>query len=177
MGKRRTRHFADLTNKKHGNKHLQNAWNLYGGDSFVFMVVAFVDGVEALYTAEDKWLRLYVGKKYCYNIGKTAAAPTRGVYGPKHPRWGQKHTTTSIAQIKTALVGAKGFWYGKKRPEHSIKVAKPVRAIGPCGTTTYTSITNLCKALDITYATVCRVLKSGKILRRGKHKGWFFMRA
>ena len=32
-------HRSDLRNNRHGNQHLQNAWNLYGENSFVFEII------------------------------------------------------------------------------------------------------------------------------------------
>ncbi len=36
---RKKEHFSALSNNQHRNSHLQNAWNKYGGESFVFQVL------------------------------------------------------------------------------------------------------------------------------------------
>jgi group I intron endonuclease len=41
--KRFGQHKSALRNNKHGNEHLQNAWNKYGEENFVFLIYKFVD--------------------------------------------------------------------------------------------------------------------------------------
>ena len=105
--RRKTRHFSELRTKKHNNSKLQNAWNKYGEQAFVFVIVEDLpEGVDLL-AAENVWLKEHVGKEYCYNIGFDATAPMLGVSGELSPTWGYKHTDENKAIIAAASVGRK----------------------------------------------------------------------
>lgn len=105
LKRRKTRHFSELRNNKHNNKHLQAAWNKYGEESFVFSIVELVSSKEHLYAAEDRWLSGHVGAKYCYNIGMAAESPMLGMCGALSPTWGYHHTDEAKAKIKAAGTG------------------------------------------------------------------------
>ena len=107
LKRRRIRHFSELRNQKHNNKHLQAAWNKYGENAFTFTVLEFVADSQKLHEAEDHWLREHVGKQYCYNIGMAAIAPMLGMSGEKSPTWGYKHTEETRAKIGAAGKGRK----------------------------------------------------------------------
>lgn len=97
--KRKTRHFSELRNNKHNNRHLQAAWRKYGEQAFVFVVVEEVEDRAMLLDAENRWLKDHVGKDYCYNIGADATAPALGMSGELSPTWGYKHTIEAKEQI------------------------------------------------------------------------------
>jgi len=105
LHRRKIRHFSELRNNKHDNKHLQNAWNKYGEDCFVFVVVELVEKKEELHLVENKWLDGNVGKKYCYNLGMAAIAPMLGMCGELSPAWGYRHTPEAKAKIAAAGKG------------------------------------------------------------------------
>jgi group I intron endonuclease len=67
-------HKKELTGKKHHCKHLQNAWNKYGADSFAFIILEqFEDTatVQDLETTEKKYLDKYFdGGAICYNASR-----------------------------------------------------------------------------------------------------------
>ena len=122
-------HRRMLRKNKHHCKHLQAAWNMYGEECFIFEVVAHIVAEEDLFTAENGWLQENVGKEHCYNSGRSAEAPMRGmpkeltpnfgvVVSPEqkakisatlkatyaanpenHPRLGKKHTPETLAKI------------------------------------------------------------------------------
>lgn len=78
-------------------------------------------------------------------------------------------------RISQTLSGAGNYWYGKKRPDHGVKVSKAVQAINLEGhTKMFPSIQALRQTLNIAPPTVNRALKSGKPLTRGPLKGWRF---
>ena len=56
--KRWSQHKHQLRNKRHGNTYLQNAWNKYGEDQFVFKILEIVTPVtkENLEAREDFWI-------------------------------------------------------------------------------------------------------------------------
>jgi len=62
-------HYSNLKLNKHDNQHLQNSYNKYGTDSFVFEVVEILDSIENIYEIELKYIEKYFGPK-CYNINK-----------------------------------------------------------------------------------------------------------
>lgn len=105
LKRRKTRHFCELRNNKHNNKHLQAAWLKYGEQSFVFVVVEDLSPEADLLAAEDIWLKEHVGKEYCYNIGVTATAPSLGMSGELSPTWGYKHTDEAKAIISATSTG------------------------------------------------------------------------
>lgn len=76
------------------------------------------------------------------------------------------------AKISATLSGEGNYWYGKKRPEHGLKVAKPVSLFTVEGVEIrFASITHLRLGYDMTATSVNRALKSGKPFSKGPHKG------
>ena len=107
LKRRKTRHFSELRNSKHNNRHLQAAWNKYGEQAFVFIIIEDVAPDVDLLAAENVWLHAHVGKEYCYNIGVDATAPMQGMLGTASPTWGYRHTQESLAVIRAASTGRK----------------------------------------------------------------------
>lgn len=114
LKRRKTRHFSELRNNKHSNGRLQNSWNKYGEQSFVFVVVEDLPDDADLLAAENVWLKEHVGKDYCYNLGVDATAPMAGFGGELSPTWGRKRTPEELAAQS---------WAGKKHsPESKAKI-------------------------------------------------------
>ena len=72
-------HYAKLINGKHGNNHLQNAWNKYGEDSFRFDVIQYCENKKIAVEIEDELLKAY--QKWnqwddLYNIAMDARTPS-----------------------------------------------------------------------------------------------------
>lgn len=105
LKRRKTRHFSELRNGKHNNRHLQAAWVKYGEQSFVFVVVEELPDDADVLATENVWLKEHVGKPHCYNIGIDATAPMLGVKGEASPTWGYKHTVENIQRIAAASTG------------------------------------------------------------------------
>lgn len=105
--RRKTRHFSELRTGEHNNRYLQNAWNKYGEQAFVFVVVEELQSDADLLAAENVWLKEHVGREYCYNLGVDATAPMLGMSGELSPTWGYKHTAEALAAITTASTGRK----------------------------------------------------------------------
>lgn len=101
LRKRKSRHFSELRTGKHKNRHLLAAWNKYGEQAFVFVVVEEVEDRALLLEAENRWLKEHVGKDYCYNIGTDATAPSMGLFGELSPTWGYQHTPEAKEAIGT----------------------------------------------------------------------------
>lgn len=68
--KRYWHHQWKLRNNTHDNDHLQQAWNLYGEDSFVFIVVDDVNNnsIDELNYLEEKYVGCCKRMGYSYNI-------------------------------------------------------------------------------------------------------------
>lgn len=129
-------HRRHLRKGNHHCRHLQAAWNKYGEDCFKFEVIEIVKDDNALWNAENAWLTQWVGRPECYNSGRSAEAPNRGL--PKednpltgrtrpaevneqvsqslknyyaeneHPRQGKKHTPETLAKIAANRTPPKG---------------------------------------------------------------------
>lgn len=102
LSRRRARHFSELRSGRHSNGRLQNSWNKYGEQAFVFVVVEELLPDADVLAAENVWLKEHVGKEYCYNIGVDATAPHLGMSGELSPTWGRKHTEEAKAKIAAA---------------------------------------------------------------------------
>ena len=133
-------HRKQLRGNRHHCKHLQASWNKYGEEKFDFRVVEEVPESQSLAEAEDKWLKEHFGKSYCYNSGAAAVAPWRGVYGAKHPNFGNIMSEDQREAISATL---KAFYaeditnhprFGKRHTEETKerirqkKLANPTRA-------------------------------------------------
>lgn len=92
-----------LRGNRHHCKHLQAAWNKYGEEKFDFRVVEEVPDAVSLQEVEDRWLKEHVGQEYCYNTGRTADAPWRGVYGSANPKFGVPVSEEQREQISQTL--------------------------------------------------------------------------
>lgn len=92
-----------LRGNRHHCKHLQAAWNKYGEEKFDFRVVEEVPATISLQEVEDRWLKEHVGKEYCYNSGRSADAPWRGVYGAANPKFGVPVSEEQRGQISQTL--------------------------------------------------------------------------
>lgn len=66
---RKHRHFSQLKLNNHPNKHLQNAYNKYGIENFVFEILETIENKENLIRREQYYLDLF---KPNYNIRKVA---------------------------------------------------------------------------------------------------------
>jgi len=110
--RRKSRHFSELRNNKHNNFKLQAAWNKYGEQAFVFVIVEELPEGSDLLSAENVWLKEHVGKKHCYNIGIDATAPMLGMSGEASPTFGRKRTPEELAAQN---------WKGKKHKPESIE--------------------------------------------------------
>ena len=105
LKRRKTRHFSELRGNKHNNRHLQSAWNKYGEQAFVFVVLEEVSADADLLTAENVWLHAHVGQENCYNIGVDATAPMQGMSGTASPTWGYKHAAGARINIGASSAG------------------------------------------------------------------------
>jgi len=108
FARRWTNHRQKFRCGKGVNRHLQAAWDKYGEQSFVFVVVEEVD-IDKLLEAENRWLKEHVGKEYCYNIGVDAKAAMLGRSGELNPMYGRRfaHTGEAKEKIRRTSLGRK----------------------------------------------------------------------
>lgn len=78
--RRRSEHRWGLTTNRHGNCHLQSAWNRYGENGFEFVVLELVDNADLLIKREQHWLDLHQANGGVYNFGNCAEVPARGYH-------------------------------------------------------------------------------------------------
>jgi len=114
--KRGRRHLSELKNNKHKNIHLQNAYNKYGREAFVFSLIEEVLDKALLIEKEQYYIDLLLPK---FNICKVASS-SLGVkrreatkekvraanLGLVHPEWRNK--------IKSEAQGKGNHWTKKK---------------------------------------------------------------
>lgn len=93
---RRYHHFSLLKHNKHHSIHLQNAFNKYGKDNFIFEVLDYVSNTNNLLKYEQLWINQL---KPEYNICKIAGRVA-----------GYKHTKETKQLISEKL---KGIFIGK----------------------------------------------------------------
>lgn len=113
---RKNKHLNDLKQKIHVNSHLQNAYNLYGQESFVFEIIEFIKNKDKLLEYEQYWIDRFnvYNSKYGYNISKKAGRPPllRGYkFNKEHnkkisvARMGMKFTAKHIKNMSLSRLG------------------------------------------------------------------------
>ena len=70
FGDRRDNHYSLLNNGKHGNIHLQRAWNKYGSENFEFIIIHDLQENEDLNELEKKYIAQYKEMNLAYNISE-----------------------------------------------------------------------------------------------------------
>lgn len=68
--KRREQHRTALEEDTHHNAHLQNAWNKYGPNAFVFQLLERIEDQRRLLQREQAWLERFRRSGPVYNIVK-----------------------------------------------------------------------------------------------------------
>lgn len=108
------KHVSGLIAKRHPNRHLQHAWNLYGADSFAFIVLEHVD-IDNLITAEQYWIDTQMELGEVYNLCPTAGSPLGRAQTPEtKAKIGAAHRGKVISPEQRAQISAANK--GRKRP-------------------------------------------------------------
>lgn len=124
FARREWQHKYNLKRGDHKNPHLQASWNKYGGDAFVFEVLAEVPIGEPQLVWEDKYLAVHVGRPECYNINTGAEAPRLGI--PMSEASKQKLSVNRIGKH----AGAEHYRYGQMvSPEVRQKIGDTQRGV------------------------------------------------
>lgn len=91
-----SRHKLELRRGEHHSQKLQNAWNKYGSDAFVFSVVEFVELRSDLIAREQEWIIKHSSCECGYNVLAFAGSAL-----------GYKHRPESIAKFSASRRGIK----------------------------------------------------------------------
>jgi group I intron endonuclease len=121
--KRKNRHFSELRNNKHKNKHLQSAYNKYGKENFTFSVIEELKSENSLITKEQYYINRYCPE---YNINLIANSSLgvkrsnetkdkirRANLGLEHPKWRN--------EIKSKAQGGDNHWTKSKDKPFSVE--------------------------------------------------------
>ena len=144
LNHRRIRHFSDLKCNRHENQHLQNAYNKYGKDNFIFKVLlycepfeltryeqALVDITSNIYNICLECVNSCKGitrsERFKKNLSDIFTGHTGYFTGRQHTEEskkkmgdgnrGKKRTPEQIITLSEAHKGNPGFWTGKKLSE------------------------------------------------------------
>lgn len=112
-------HKNNLIKNKHTNRHLQSAWNLYGENNFLFLIIEFVEN-EKLSIIEQDYINNFIpfNKKYIYNICETINAPPYLVGFHL-----TKETKEKISlSLKGKMTGENNPMYGRKLSDKNKKL-------------------------------------------------------
>lgn len=74
VNRRLANHRPHLRENKHGNKHLQNAWNLYGEDAFSMGMINSCD-LESQLTLEQLYIDIWMDSEMVFNRHPSAKSP------------------------------------------------------------------------------------------------------
>jgi len=73
LNNRKNKHFYMLFNNIHPNKYLQNSFNKYGIENFIFEILETIENCELLIDKEQEWINKYsIIKSTLFNIRKEA---------------------------------------------------------------------------------------------------------
>jgi len=176
-------HIWRLRSGKHGNRHLQRAWDKWGEGAFSFCVLEQVDGVNELLSREQYYLdRLFESGDNPYNIASDASASARGRVVSKEARLKMSIAKKGTTRSPEALRKQSETLRGRKRSEKTKRKigdahAKPYPSfvhkesgrVIPAGT----NMAQLCREMGL-HGTKMGLVKSGKV----KHyKGWVLLEA
>lgn len=130
--KRWIKHKSDLRKNKHHSKKLQNSWNKYGEQNFIFEIVEECEkNKDLLLSKESYYFILYDTVKNGYNCAIKAGSP---MFGKKHSEEtkkkisksnkGRKHSEETREKLKKRNLNNK-YNFGKK---HSPETIEKIRA-------------------------------------------------
>ena len=119
-------HVTLLNRNKHYNRHLQAAWNKYGGECFIIDIIEFVSGKSKLIEKEQYWMDYYKSydSKFGYNI-RIKADSNLGTKWTNESRQKMKNNKNGVGnkRSKEAIENVRLAHLGKPVP---LKVRKQI---------------------------------------------------
>lgn len=190
--KRRWRHFYRLKRHEHENKRMQEDYDKYGKDSFIFKVIIEdnkltddeLDKLEIKYIEEygsyekgynyTKGRKGSKGYKHIDDVKKTHSEYMKGRYaGSLNHFYGKKHTEESRRKISKSLKGKLKGIPKTEEQKRKMRESSPNRISVEYKGKQYSSITEASKDLKISRHTIKKRAKSKeskyseyKIIRR-----------
>lgn len=129
-------HISSLRKNKHKNQFIQNSWNKYGEDAFIFEILEVVDKKENLIIREQYWMDKLLPT---FNLAKIAGSPL-GVKHSEKSRMNMSlahiglteeergHKKDCICPICSPQSGENNHNYGRKvSSETKIKISKKIK--------------------------------------------------
>lgn len=149
-------HHSELQTNTHGNSHLQNAWNKYGKDAFIFGVLEYCDK-SILIQREQFYIDKYhaANNRVGFNINPNA-----------HSCLGRKSSPETIARIIAAHQRNK-----EKRTRKEIEAhGRDFEIVSPQGELIkYRGVANFAEKYGLHESSVWRVLEGRQDTVRGWH--------
>lgn len=144
-------HRNSLITGTHGNKHLQNAWNKYGENSFVFEVIEFFFNKEIILEREQHYINiaLMINKNNIYNVNLTTKV------GGFH---GRKHTNETKLKMSKKRIGV-SLTKGDKNPNAKLSLEK-VNEIRNLFKSNQYSFAELGRIYSVSYQTISEIIKN-----------------
>lgn len=155
---RKRKHFNDLKNNKHSNRHLQNAYNLYGKDNFEIIIIEHIQDNSILIEREQYWIDKYDAINSGYNLAPNAGSTL-----------GAKWSEESRANISK---NRKGRYSGIKNPMYGINGANsPVAKKIQCIETEeiFECMLDIERNLHIDSSSVCKCCRGQRKTAGGYH--------
>lgn len=118
---RRRSHWNSLKRGGHGNQHLQNAWNKYGGSSFKFVIHEICENsIATIAGRETYWIAEFnaTNRKFGYNKSPTGGSPKGTKHPPEYGRAVSERNLRMSDETK-ARIGAKSK--GRKKSAQAKK--------------------------------------------------------
>lgn len=121
---RKSKHFNSLKRNNHFNNYLQNAWNKYNEENFVFEILEIIQDLNILLEREDFYILFYKSNnpEFGYNIRKNAT----NNLGIKYSEESKKKMSESMKGIPKTEEAKKNLSEAKKgiplSEEHRIKL-------------------------------------------------------
>jgi group I intron endonuclease len=101
FSRRKSQHLSYLRKNTHINKHLQNAYNKYGEDSFVFIMLESFETRDEMKHAEQELLDSYLN----ISFNKSSSAESPQLFGIDNGFFGRKHNEETKLKMRKAKEG------------------------------------------------------------------------
>lgn len=107
------KHINDLDTNKHGNRYLQNAWDKYTKNSFIFEIIEIIDNVELIIIKEQYYLdtllptKRNIGYNICTIAGSSLGVKRSDEFKGKVRQNSLNMSKETRAKISNSLSGLK----------------------------------------------------------------------